>query len=88
MSSTSRAWTVAASLGAVEAMKDQGIFRWGHVLRSLQQHSKNNVRSYSQAKKLSPQSSSAITITSIKPEHCAGYIYLLLLTKNVKCFNL
>jgi hypothetical protein len=68
MSSTSRAWTVAASLGAVEAIKDQGICRWGHVLRSLQQHSKNNVRSYSQAKKLSPQSSSAIT-NKIKSEN-------------------
>uniref|UniRef100_A0A2N9G263 Wound-responsive family protein n=1 Tax=Fagus sylvatica TaxID=28930 RepID=A0A2N9G263_FAGSY len=68
MSSTSRAWTVAASLGAVEAMKDQGIFRWGHVLRSLQQHSKNNVRSYSQAKNLSPQSSSAIS-KKIKSEN-------------------
>ena len=53
MSSTSRAWTV-------EAMKDQGICRWGNALMSLQQHAKNSVGSYSQAKKLSTPSSSAI----------------------------
>jgi hypothetical protein len=58
---TSRGWVVAASLGAVEGMKDQGIFRWGNTLRSLQEHAKNSVRSYSQAKKLSAQSSSAVS---------------------------
>jgi hypothetical protein len=64
MSTTSRAWTVAA----VEKMKDQGICRWGHLLSSLQQHAKNNVKSYSQAKNLSPQSSSAIS-KKIKSEN-------------------
>ena len=54
MSSTSRAWTV-------EAMKDQGICRWGNALGSLQQHAKNSVGSYSQTKKLSTPSSSAIS---------------------------
>ncbi|KAL4619411.1 hypothetical protein ACB092_06G077500 [Castanea dentata] len=54
MSSTSRAWTV-------EAMKDQGICRWGNTLRSLQQHARNSVGSYSQAKKLSTPSFSAIS---------------------------
>ncbi|KAM4133858.1 hypothetical protein ACJW30_01G363800 [Castanea mollissima] len=53
MSSTSRVWTVAASLGAMEAMKNQGICRWSNTLRSLQQHPKNSVRSYSLAKRLS-----------------------------------
>ncbi|XP_059275363.1 uncharacterized protein LOC132029958 [Lycium ferocissimum] len=54
MSSSRRAWIVAASVGAVEALKDQvGLCRWNYPLRSLAQHTKNNIRSYSQAKKLS-----------------------------------
>ncbi|KAL4619412.1 hypothetical protein ACB092_06G077600 [Castanea dentata] len=61
MSSTSRDWKVAASLGAVEAMKNQGICRQSNTLRSLQQHPKISVRSYSQAKRLSAPSSSVIS---------------------------
>ncbi|MBA0586436.1 hypothetical protein Gorai_017178 [Gossypium raimondii] len=47
---------IAASVGAVEALKDQGFWRWNHGIRALNQSAKNNVRSYSQANKLSSSS--------------------------------
>ncbi|KEH39050.1 hypothetical protein MtrunA17_Chr2g0323711 [Medicago truncatula] len=66
MSSTSRAWVAAGSVAVVEALKDQGICRWNHTLKSVQNHVKNNVRSFSQAKKLSSSSSSAMVSNSSK----------------------
>ncbi|XP_015896560.1 uncharacterized protein LOC107430248 [Ziziphus jujuba] len=67
MSSTSRVWTVAASIGVVEAMNHQGICRWNHSLKSIQQYAKTHLRSYSQAKRIPAHYSSAVS-NKIKAE--------------------
>ncbi|KAI3787357.1 hypothetical protein L1987_41777 [Smallanthus sonchifolius] len=53
MSSTSRAWMVAGTVGLVEALKDQGFARWNYTIRAIHHHAKANLRSVSQTKKLS-----------------------------------
>ncbi|KAJ0914473.1 hypothetical protein HanPSC8_Chr06g0238991 [Helianthus annuus] len=53
MSSTSRAWMVAGTVGLVEALKDQGFARWNYTIRTIHHHAKANLRSVSQTKKLS-----------------------------------
>ncbi|EHA8588860.1 hypothetical protein COCNU_scaffold006919G000010 [Cocos nucifera] len=51
---------VAASMGAVEALKDQaGLCRWNCAIRSLNQQAKNSIGSFSQARRM-PSSSTAI----------------------------
>ncbi|CAN0896909.1 hypothetical protein LINGRAHAP2_LOCUS18789 [Linum grandiflorum] len=43
--SASKAWGVAVSIGAVEALKDQlGFCRWNHVFRSAQQYAGRNYK--------------------------------------------
>ncbi|KAI8552685.1 hypothetical protein RHMOL_Rhmol06G0285800 [Rhododendron molle] len=61
-----KAWIVAASIGAVEALKDQGFCRWNYALRSIQRRAKTNVRSYWQAQGRRPVSSSAGSVISNK----------------------
>ncbi|CAN6928750.1 unnamed protein product [Brassica oleracea var. botrytis] len=65
MSSRSKAWLVAATIGAVEASKDQlGLCRWNYMIRSVNQRIRNNVRSAAQANRFS--SSSTIPLASCK----------------------
>ncbi|XP_020238542.1 uncharacterized protein LOC109817634 [Cajanus cajan] len=62
----SKGWIVAASVGAVEALKDQlGVCRWNYAMRCAQQHLKNHVGSLSQAKNVS---SAGIVATKLKGE--------------------
>ncbi|KAF8023978.1 hypothetical protein BT93_F1240 [Corymbia citriodora subsp. variegata] len=58
MNAVRRAWIVAACIGTVESLKDQGICRWNYPLRSLEQHAKNNITSFHEARKISSSSSS------------------------------
>ncbi|KAK6946788.1 Protein of unknown function wound-induced [Dillenia turbinata] len=61
MSSTSRAWAVAATVATVEVLKDQGFCRWNYTLRSLSQHAKTSLRSLSsQASRLSAPPASSL----------------------------
>src|SRR5262249_13201741 len=59
MSEALKAWSVAASIGAVEELKDQGICRWNYPLRLMKQHAKNNIRSFVKAGSLSSSGSSS-----------------------------
>ncbi|CAL9013941.1 unnamed protein product [Prunus brigantina] len=63
----SRAWVVAATVGVVEVLKDQGVCRWNYPMRLVHQQAKNHLRSFSQAKKLF-SSSSAMASSMIMRE--------------------
>ncbi|XP_052178748.1 uncharacterized protein LOC127792326 [Diospyros lotus] len=64
MASARRAWTVAAAVGVVEALKDQGFCRWNYTIRSVHQHARTNLRSFSQVKKLSSPTTAVVSSSS------------------------
>ncbi|KAG5085036.1 hypothetical protein JHK82_052433 [Glycine max] len=70
MSSSQRASIVAASVGVVEALKDQRVCRWNHTLKSSQHVIKSHVGSLSQAKNLSFSSSmiANLLVSSLEKE--------------------
>ncbi|KAJ0631588.1 hypothetical protein HanOQP8_Chr17g0651431 [Helianthus annuus] len=61
MSSSSRAWMVAGTVGLVEALKDQGFARWNYTIRTIHHHAKSNLRSLSHTKHLSSPAAMAST---------------------------
>ncbi|EEF36606.1 conserved hypothetical protein [Ricinus communis] len=75
MNVTSGVWIVAASIGTVEVMKDQGICRWNSVLRSLEQHAKNNLRTLAQPFRIL-SSSSYLSCSSMANEINIGDVKL------------
>ncbi|XP_061336815.1 uncharacterized protein LOC133283905 [Gastrolobium bilobum] len=68
MNSARKAWIVAASVGVVEALKDQGVCRWNNALKSAQQHVKSHVGSLSLSNKLSSSAMVSTTCSRLKGE--------------------
>ncbi|XXG71320.1 hypothetical protein AAC387_Pa07g0605 [Persea americana] len=75
-SSTSRACVVAVTVGAVEALKDQGICRWNYVLRSLHQQAKRNVGSTLQAMRISTALDSSSSTSNQSEESLRKVMFL------------
>ncbi|XP_074318953.1 uncharacterized protein LOC141655808 [Silene latifolia] len=59
------AWII---MSTVEGLKDQGFARWNYTIKHVHQHAKNNLRSYSQANKLSGSSSSSLISNKLKDD--------------------
>ncbi|KAL7610121.1 hypothetical protein Lser_V15G11111 [Lactuca serriola] len=62
MSSGSKVWMVAGTVGLVEALKDQGFARWNTTIRSIHHHAKSNLRSISHTKNLPQPAAMASSI--------------------------
>ncbi|XVE50403.1 hypothetical protein DITRI_Ditri01bG0160000 [Diplodiscus trichospermus] len=58
-------WIVAAAIGVVETLKDQGICRWNYTIRSVNQHAKNKIRGFAEPKILSCSSSSSYCLSKM-----------------------
>ncbi|KAI3686255.1 hypothetical protein L1987_79929 [Smallanthus sonchifolius] len=61
--STIKTWLVVASIGAVEALKDQGVARWNGPLKALHQHAKTKIVS-SYNKSIADRSSRSLIVGS------------------------
>ncbi|PIA63042.1 hypothetical protein AQUCO_00200818v1 [Aquilegia coerulea] len=70
MSSTSRAWIAAATVGLVQGLKDQGLCRWNYTLRSLHQRAEKNLGSISQSKRFTSLYSTTAVAKSVDREEC------------------
>ncbi|KAI0505072.1 hypothetical protein KFK09_016029 [Dendrobium nobile] len=68
MASANRAsWIVAASISAVETLKDQGgLCRWNYFMRSLHQKANKEMGSFSLTRR-TPSSSSSSTTSMMAP---------------------